>query len=120
MCNSKIYRIIPNLYFPQDNSKESTLVNKAIQDKNHLLEMLEDVCVDSNQSKNVFLQSIPFPFCVIDEPSPLDLKDSLSRIICTLHKSLLTTTSKQLIVSCLIANFFGLIIIPFSLAALKL
>lgn len=91
-------RIIPNLYFPQDSCKESTLVNKAIQDKNHLLEMLDDRFVDTSLSKRAFVQNMPFPFCVIETLPCENVNGSLSRIVLMLHKHLLTTASKYLIV----------------------
>lgn len=98
-------RIIPNLYFSQDNSKESTLINKAIEDKNNLLEMLDEVCIEATVSKKLFIQNMPFPYCKIENYPSNIIKNSLSRIIQILHKCLLTTSSKYYIVSTSIKSF---------------
>lgn len=99
------FRITPNLYFPNDGSKESALVNKAIQDKHYLLEMLDDVYLDTSISKKSFIQNMPFPYSVI-EIVPLDnVRNSLSRILRILHQYLFKNTSKHFMV--IIVNSFN-------------
>lgn len=94
-----IFRIIPYLYFQQDNFKQNEIMSKAILCKNELLSMLDEIQMETSISKRTFIDNMPFPFNNIDNlDNNFNLEKSLSRIISQLHKYLLTSTSKYFMV----------------------
>lgn len=100
-ANSKksFFRIIPCLYFQQDNFKQNGIMSKAILCKDQLLSMLDEIQMETSISKRTFIDNMPFPFNNIDNhDNNFNLEKSLSRVISQLHKYLLTSTSKYFMV----------------------
>ncbi|XP_025834519.1 huntingtin-like [Agrilus planipennis] len=100
-CSKAIVKIIPYLYFPQDNYNVDDAVYKAKQfRKEQVSEMPHDEN-DISPIKKRFISELVFPFNKINEEISEEVCQSLSRVVMGLKEIMLISKSKYFIYGCI-------------------